>query len=173
MRWTTRNYLHLDRTASAWLIKRFVDTDASFSFVDWDTDPGGDASTAFGFPDIGIGTHDENGTCFSKIMLKHVPAPLRALSRIDACVAAGVRSALCRPRVEGDEELFSIGLALDTIGTGWGLIFGDDDASHLAVAEPLYDSLLARFSLPDVQGSGVPAEHPRKVEFLRGLLQGE
>jgi hypothetical protein len=32
--WVTRHEPHLDRCASAWLIKRFVDRDAQFTFVD-------------------------------------------------------------------------------------------------------------------------------------------
>ncbi len=32
--WTTRRGLHIDRIASAWLIRRFIDPTASFSFVD-------------------------------------------------------------------------------------------------------------------------------------------
>ncbi len=32
--WVTRKHIHVDRIASAWLIRRFIDTDASFKFVD-------------------------------------------------------------------------------------------------------------------------------------------
>ena len=34
MRYCTRSYVHVDRCASAWLIKRFIDKDAEFVFVD-------------------------------------------------------------------------------------------------------------------------------------------
>lgn len=33
MRWATRPGVHVDRTACAWLIRRFIDADAEFSFV--------------------------------------------------------------------------------------------------------------------------------------------
>lgn len=33
MRWATRAGLHVDRTACAWLIRRFIDADAEFAFV--------------------------------------------------------------------------------------------------------------------------------------------
>lgn len=33
MKWVTRQYVHVDRTACPWLIKRFVDPDAEFIFV--------------------------------------------------------------------------------------------------------------------------------------------
>ena len=34
MRWGTRPGVHVDRAASAWLIRRFVDTEAEFLFLD-------------------------------------------------------------------------------------------------------------------------------------------
>lgn len=33
MRWATRPGVHVDRTACAWLIRRFIDADAQFCFV--------------------------------------------------------------------------------------------------------------------------------------------
>lgn len=33
MRWATRPGIHVDRTACAWLIRRFIDPEAEFSFV--------------------------------------------------------------------------------------------------------------------------------------------
>jgi len=33
MKWVTRQYVHVDRTACPWLIKRFVDPEAEFIFV--------------------------------------------------------------------------------------------------------------------------------------------
>ena len=34
MKWATRRHCHIDRAACAWLIRRFLDTDAEFVFVD-------------------------------------------------------------------------------------------------------------------------------------------
>ena len=34
MIWATRRHVHIDRTACAWLLRRFVDPDAEFVFVD-------------------------------------------------------------------------------------------------------------------------------------------
>ena len=33
MIWVTRDYVHIDRVASSWLIKRFVDKRAQFVFL--------------------------------------------------------------------------------------------------------------------------------------------
>lgn len=37
MRYCTRENVHVDRNASAWLIKRFIDSDATFVFVKGET----------------------------------------------------------------------------------------------------------------------------------------
>jgi len=34
MKWATRSGVHVDRAASAWLIRRFIDAEAKFVFVD-------------------------------------------------------------------------------------------------------------------------------------------
>jgi hypothetical protein len=51
--WATRAHIHIDRAASAWLIRRHVDRDAEFVFV---TDPAELApdTTAFGAGNIQI-----------------------------------------------------------------------------------------------------------------------
>lgn len=35
MRWVTRSFPYVDRTASAWLIKKFIDPEAEFVFINW------------------------------------------------------------------------------------------------------------------------------------------
>ncbi len=44
MRWATRSGVHVDRAATAWLIKRSIDPDAEFVFVDDPSDVPGDAT---------------------------------------------------------------------------------------------------------------------------------
>ena len=39
MKWVTREYVYLDRVASPWLIKRFVDPEAEFVLVPWGEEP--------------------------------------------------------------------------------------------------------------------------------------
>lgn len=36
MKWVTREYVHVDRTACPWLIKKFIDPKAEFIFVPTD-----------------------------------------------------------------------------------------------------------------------------------------
>ena len=33
MKWVTREFVHVDRTACPWLIRRFIDPEAEFIFV--------------------------------------------------------------------------------------------------------------------------------------------
>jgi hypothetical protein len=44
MKWATRGEGHIDRAAYAWLIRRFVDTDAEFDFVEDPDEVPGDAT---------------------------------------------------------------------------------------------------------------------------------
>ncbi len=44
MRWVTRRGVHIDRAASAWLIVRCIDADATFSFLDDPSDALDDAT---------------------------------------------------------------------------------------------------------------------------------
>ncbi len=49
MKWVTRSKPHVDRCASAWLIKRYIDESARFSFISKD-DPIPKGSVAFTLP---------------------------------------------------------------------------------------------------------------------------
>lgn len=44
MKWVTRSGIHVDRAASAWLISRYVDADATFDYVDAPADVPDDAT---------------------------------------------------------------------------------------------------------------------------------
>ena len=39
MKWITRRNIHVDRTSCPWLIRKFIDPQAEFFFVDATTDP--------------------------------------------------------------------------------------------------------------------------------------
>jgi hypothetical protein len=51
--WVTRRKPHVDRCASAWLIKRFIDKDAKFQFIR-DDDPIPEGAIAFTLPSAEI-----------------------------------------------------------------------------------------------------------------------
>ena len=69
MRWVTRAGVHVDRAACAWLIRRFVDPQAQFVFVD---DPSDTPSDAVAFDMRGVELSHHNGDCtFETILRRH------------------------------------------------------------------------------------------------------
>lgn len=67
MRWATRRGCHVDRAACAWLVRRFVDADATFAFVDDPDDVPGDA-TPFDMRGVELSHH--GGDCTFETMLR-------------------------------------------------------------------------------------------------------
>ncbi len=68
MKWATRAGCHIDRTACAWLIKRFVDLEAEFVFVEDPTDVP-DGATPFDM--LGAELSHHKGDCSFETFLKH------------------------------------------------------------------------------------------------------
>jgi len=67
VRWATRRGCHVDRAACAWLVRRFVDVDATFAFVDDPDDVPGDA-TPFDMRGVELSHH--GGDCTFETMLR-------------------------------------------------------------------------------------------------------
>ena len=68
MRWATRAGVHVDRAACAWLIRRFVDAEAVFAFVDGPAGVPEDA-TPFDMRGAELGHH--RGRCSFETALVH------------------------------------------------------------------------------------------------------
>jgi hypothetical protein len=170
MRWTTRSHLHLDRTASAWLLRGFVDPDAEFVFLDWDVEPDASDPCSFGMPGVVLSSHDDRGTCFAKILHGHGLDGDPVLVQLERAVAAGVRRALGIPAPPEQTEADSaLGGALDTLGVGLGLLYPDDH-EHLAAATPLYDALYHAFRAERLDLSDAPADRIEQIAFVRRRL---
>ncbi len=67
MKWITRQNLHIDRTACAWLIRRSIDPDAVFVFVPADTDPA--LLDGHTFDMRGAEYSHEDGQCTFQVMV--------------------------------------------------------------------------------------------------------
>ncbi len=67
MKWATRRHCHIDRAACAWLIRRFLDRDAEFLFVDDPDDVPADA-TAFDMRGVELSHH--GGDCSFETFLR-------------------------------------------------------------------------------------------------------
>jgi hypothetical protein len=131
MRWVTRAECHVDRTACAWLIRRYVDPHAEFVFVTDASALPADA-TPFDIPGHPLSHHD--GLCtFEVLLLDHglTDPGLMLLGRI-------VHEA------DIEDERFDAPEAagLDAIVRGMGRTM--DDAALLEATAPLYDGLLAQ-----------------------------
>ena len=129
MRFVTRRRPQVDRCASAWLLKRFVDPEAEFAFVEeGDQLPG---AIPFDMSDAELGHH--RGRCtFEAILTKHKPKDpaLVEMGRI-------IRSA---DLLDADETLEGPGLDLLFRGL---LHLSGDDHKVFGLAEPILDALYA------------------------------
>ncbi len=78
--WVTRTGVHVDRMASAWLIKRFIDTDAAFKFVPAKQHKPSSGEVRFDMFDAEF-THDGN-RCTFEVLLDRMNLGDRALRAI-------------------------------------------------------------------------------------------
>ena len=130
MNWATRAGCHVDRAACAWLIRRFIDAEATFVFVDDPTEVPADA-TPFDMRGVELSHH--GGDCSFETVLHRYEledAVLWDLARMvhEADLADERYDA---PEVPG----------LDIICRGLSMVA--DDEQVLAVTGPLFDGLYA------------------------------
>jgi len=128
VRWATRRHCHVDRTACAWLIRRFVDADAEFVFVD-DPDEVPTDATPFDMQGVELGHHD--GDCSFEAFLRRYDLDDPVLWEIAKIIH------------EADlaDELYDAPEApgLDVLLRGLSLTHEDDEV--LALSAPLFDGL--------------------------------
>jgi hypothetical protein len=177
MKWVTKNYVHLDRVACPWVIKRFVDRQAEFTFVAWDKQrdlpPG---AIPFAITGAELGPHDEAGPTFQKILDKYHLQDA-ALRRIGKVIAAGVNYVLHGYVPSADDVDGQIAVGLLAVSEGMMLTHLTDNAI-LEASYPVYDALYANFrahALMEAKGLKAPASTGRgpgdKTDFLRALLK--
>lgn len=70
MLWVTRRNPHVDRCASAWLIKRFIDKEARFAFISGD-DPIPKGAMAFTLPKAEIKPVEKKKTTYDVLVEKY------------------------------------------------------------------------------------------------------
>jgi hypothetical protein len=136
MIWATRRHVHIDRTACAWLIRRFVDRDARFVFVD-DPDEVPAGSTPFDMRGVELGHHD--GRCSFESILVRYDLDDPALERIGRVVH---EADIGDERYDAPEAP-----GLDALLRGLALRAADDD-EMIEMTQPLFDALYAHWSRP-------------------------
>jgi hypothetical protein len=129
MRWATRAGIHVDRTACAWLIRRFIDPEAEFVFVH---DPDEVPADATPFDMRGVELSHQAGKCTFETML--------ASYRLDDPALDGIARIV--HEADLDDEHFDAPEArgLDVILRGLSMV-ADSDERMLELSGPIYDGL--------------------------------
>ena len=128
MRWATRAGVHIDRAACAWLLRRFIDPEASFVFVDDPAEVPADA-TAFDMRGVELGHH--GGDCSFETILRRYGLEDPVLWKLAELVH----------EADLDDDRFDAPEArgLDVILRGLSMVC--DDPRVLEVSGPLFDGL--------------------------------
>lgn len=175
--WVTRAYVHFDRTASPWLIKRFIDPDATFVFVEWGhEDQAPKDAIPFALPGAKLAPHDDQKTTFQRLVDDYGlhDEALDAMARI---IAAGVNYVLHGVRPAAGDKYAELAYGILALSDGM-LLVSDSDAEILTRAFVNYDALYATIradilvrehalTIPPPNGQG-PGP---KTKFLRQLLK--
>jgi hypothetical protein len=137
MKWVTRKRIHVNRTATGWLIRRFLDPQAEILFVEpEEVSALQDREGAIGFdaPGATYPHRDDRGRCSFEALVEEKRSGDQALARLGKIVHGADFPA------EMDITRESAGLW--AISQGFTDV-GKDDAEILARASFLYDSLYA------------------------------
>jgi hypothetical protein len=134
MKWVTRQRLHIDRTACAWLILRFVDPSAEFVFVADPADAPADA-TPFDMPGVPFGHHD--GKSSFEVMVDHYGVHRPGLDRLAQIVHEA--------DVEDERYDAPEAAGVNAVIRGLGQQI-PDDSKLIEATLPIYDALLAHLA---------------------------
>ena len=128
MRWATRANCHVDRAACAWLIRRFVDAEATFVFLE-DPDDLPDDATPFDMRGVELSHH--GGDCTFETFLKRY--------ELDDPVLWDVARIVHEADLEDDRYDAPEARGLDVILRGLSLVADDEELVQLTA--PLFDGL--------------------------------
>jgi hypothetical protein len=128
MRWATRRHCHVDRAACAWLIRRFIDAEAEFVFVD-DLEDVPREATPFDMRGVELSHH--GGDCSFETFLRRYELDDPVLWDVARIVH---EADLADERYDAPE-----GPGLDVLLRGLSMISEDEEL--VAVAERLFDGL--------------------------------
>jgi len=132
--WVTRPNVHIDRMASAWLIRRYIDPQARFDFVAADRPAASDALRFDMYN--GEFTH-EGERCTFEVLLERFRLAEPGLD----VIAQIVHDIDLKEQRYAHPETTGVAAALDAIADG-----AADDATRLALAATVFDGLLKRFA---------------------------
>jgi hypothetical protein len=136
MKWITRENIKVDRVACPWLIRRFIDPDAQFLFVDEDQlleSAAREDAIPFDAPHLPEVTLNHRGPrCSFEAIIEdyHLQAP--GLARLALIVRAA--------DIKGQEQVAVEGIGLRAIAQGFAAL-GLPDEERLTRQFPVYDAL--------------------------------
>jgi hypothetical protein len=128
MKWATRRNCHVDRAACAWLIRRFIDPEPEFVFVDDPDEIPGDA-TAFDIRGAELSHH--GGDCSFEAFLARYDLDDDALGAIARIVHEA--------DLEDERNHEPSARGLDVVIRGLSLV--NDDQRLLQITDALFDGL--------------------------------
>jgi hypothetical protein len=128
VKWATRAGCHVDRAACAWLIRRFVDAEAEFVFVDDLDDVAGDA-TPFDMPGVELSHHGDDCSFETILRRRDLDDPV-----LWAIAEAVHEADLADERFNAPEAA-----GLDIVCRGLSMVCSDEQV--LAVTGPMFDGL--------------------------------
>jgi hypothetical protein len=165
VKWVTRQYVHVDRTACPWLIKRFVDPNAEFVFVPAEKIEEivkKESAIPYDAPNVELGHHGDKCS-FDAIIERYGivdPAVLKLAQIVRAADTDKMESV---PEAAG----------LEAIMTGISMT-SKDDREAVEKARIVYDALYANCRLKTIRSLHQEeleklAKHERR-EFLKKKL---
>ena len=138
MKWVTRQYVHVDRTACPWLIKRFVDPKAEFIFVPTEKIEEivkKESAIPYDAPNVELGHHGEK--CSFDAIIEEYGIDDQAVLELARIVRAADTDTMATvPEAAG----------LEAVMTGIG-IMSKDDYEAIEQAKTVYDALYASCKL--------------------------
>lgn len=136
MKWITRKNVKVDRVACPWLIRRFVDPDAEFLFVDEDkllSTAASQQAIPFDAPKVPeVKLNHRGDKCSFEAIIDDYKLQAPGLARLALIVRAA--------DVKGQESVAAEGLGLRAIAEGFAAMQLTDE-ERLARGFPIYDAL--------------------------------
>lgn len=133
--WVTRHGVHVDRMASAWLIRRFIDPQARFKFVPargYRPEPG-----ELRFDMFQAEYTHEGELCTFQVLVRRFGLGDPALSAIGEII----RDIDCKDGKHERPETAGVAALIDGLAEA-----GPDDETRLSRSAPLFDGLLEHFT---------------------------
>jgi len=165
VKWVTRQYVHVDRTACPWLIKRFIDPNAEFIFVPPEKIEDivkKESAIPYDAPNVELGHHGEKCS-FDAIVDKYKIADPPVLELAKIVRAADTDKLDTVPEAAG----------LEAIMTGIGITAKDDhETTEKAgtVYDALYNNCKLRIIRGDYKGEIEKLDRQERRKFLKKKL---